>query len=773
MKTSYLFFIPILSLLNIAVAQAQNLIGKIVNEANEPVEFANVLLFALPDSAFQTGSVSGADGRFQLSSELSNGLLKVSCIGYTTLYKTYAVGDELLLQLTPDTQILDEIVVKGNLPVTRMKNDALVTHVENSVLSKAGSANDVLEKLPGIVKEEDSYEVIGKGKPVFYINGRLVRDLSELEQLSSEEIRNVEVIQNPGARYDATVKAVIRIQTVRRQGEGWGINLRSSYYQNKHTDLIEQANMNYRYKNMDVFGMLQYTQIETEQDARIYQMMQANDLWEHHNLSTFESQRRYLTADLGINFQLNEKNFVGMKYSLSAWLKSEGTDCTQNHTLKNHTYYDNIQNRSLSDMEADPDHGLNLYYSGQINKLNIDFNADYYQDKYETNRLTDETSTSMENRNVHATSNVRNRLAAGKLVVSFPLGGGSLALGGEGTYTNRHDDYLNVENYVPASYSQIKEINVAGFAEYNRSFPWGDWSLGLRYEHVKFNYYKDKVRIDEQSRTFDNVFPNFSFNARLGNVQTRLSYTAKTVRPSYRQLSNNVTYIDRYSMQTGDPTLRPTFIHDVTLTGVWRFLQGGISFSQMKDWIFYWGDLMDDNNPQLMLRYRNWDKSVPLLTVFLSASPTIGCWSPMWNLAIEKQWLTIESQGQPYKMNTPLFRLTFNNTWELPKGFLISLDSWLRSKGASQNTYMEKMKGCVNISVRKSFLQDALSVELKGTDLFDTNREYNYLRSGYYSIYQENHLDRREFSLTVRYKFNTTKSKYKGTGAGTAQKNRM
>ena len=113
MKTSYLFFIPILSVLNIAVAQAQNLIGKIVNEANGPVEFANVLLFALPDSAFQTGSVSGADGRFQLSSELSNGLLKVSCIGYTTLYKTYAVGDELLLQLTPDTQILDEIVVKG------------------------------------------------------------------------------------------------------------------------------------------------------------------------------------------------------------------------------------------------------------------------------------------------------------------------------------------------------------------------------------------------------------------------------------------------------------------------------------------------------------------------------------------------------------------------------------------------------------------------------------------------------------------------------------
>lgn len=104
---------------------------------------------------------------------------------------------------------------------------------------------------------------------------------------------------------------------------------------------------------------------------------------------------------------------------------------------------------------------------------------------------------------------------------------------------------------MPSSNSKIKEINATAYAEYNRSFPWGDWSLGLRYEHVKFDYYEDDIHINEQSRTFDNIFPHISFSTKLGNVQTQLSYTAKTQRPSYSELSNNVYYSDRFTLQKG------------------------------------------------------------------------------------------------------------------------------------------------------------------------------------------------------------------------------
>ena len=147
---------------------------------------------------------------------------------------------------------------------------------------------------------------------------------------------------------------------------------------------------------------------------------------------------------------------------------------------------------------------------------------------------------------------------------------------------------------------------------------------------------------------------------------------------------------------------------------------------------------------------------------------------PMLSIGLKKQWLTVESFGEPFDLKSPVYVASFNNTLELPLGFMISVDANIRSKGAYQNIYLEHPTGSVNASIRKSFLKnEALSIELRGTDLFDTNREYYHLYSGDYNINQENHYDRREFSLTIRYKFNTAKSKYKGTGAGQSQKDRL
>ena len=94
--------------------------------------------------------------------------------------------------------------------------------VENSVLKEAGTANEVLKRLPSVSGNDGDYSVFGKGKAVIYINNREVRDPSELDKLNSADIRDVEIITNPGARYDASVKAVIRINTIRKAGDRFG-----------------------------------------------------------------------------------------------------------------------------------------------------------------------------------------------------------------------------------------------------------------------------------------------------------------------------------------------------------------------------------------------------------------------------------------------------------------------------------------------------------------------------------------------------------------------
>ena len=96
--------------------------------------------------------------------------------------------------------------------------------------------------------------------------------------------------------------------------------------------------------------------------------------------------------------------------------------------------------------------------------------------------------------------------------VSYPLFGGNLSVGGEYTDTRRNDEYRNPEKYVESTISRVEEDGLSGFAEYSRQFPIGNLSLGVRYEHVTFDYYKDGVHMDEQSRMYGNWFPNLSFS---------------------------------------------------------------------------------------------------------------------------------------------------------------------------------------------------------------------------------------------------------------------
>lgn len=752
---------------------AQSVSGKLVDENSQPLPYANVVLLSLPDSTFVSGTVSGEDGTFIIDAVSENRIVKISSIGYKTVYKPVSPANIGVVRLVSDAQMLGEVVVKGNLPVTRMKGDAMVTSVENSVLSKVGSANDVLTKIPGITKKQDAFEVFGKGTPLIYINGRKLHDLSELEQLNSDDIKSVEVIRNPGSRYDATVKAVVRIQTVKRQGDGFGFNLRSSYYQSDNTDLIEQANFNYRHNNLDIFGFVYYNQMESWQDFTLQLEERGTKVWNHDMKSYGEFYSKMLSGNIGFNYQLNDNHAFGMKYKSGKTLNERNPLSKETNINVDNVFYDNIKVNSCDNYYYDPDHELNAYYNGQFDDVNIDFNADYLQNCKSSKSVFQEISQTSENRDVNSVNNVKNRLVAGKLTLSLPLGGGTFAVGSEVTYTHRNDDYINEENYVPTSYSKIEELNATGYAEYNRSFPWGDWSLGLRYEHVKFDYYEDGKHIDEQSRTFDNFFPNISFSTQLGKVQTQLSYTAKTQRPTYSELSNNVFYSDRFTLQKGNPTLRPTIIHDLTLSGAWRFLQMSLSYSQTKDWILNWGELVNEDASLTMLSKRNWDKSIPMFTAFLSATPKIGCWSPMLSVGMQKQWLTIDYFKESKNLDNPIFTASFNNTWELPLGFMLGLDSYIQSAGATQNIYSEKPNGYVNVSVRKSFLNDALSVELRGNDIFKTNRISYSMYSGDYYLFQKSVWDRQEFAVTVRYKFNTAKSKYKGTGAGDSQKSRM
>ena len=614
-------------------ALSQSILGKVLDSNNEPFEFVNVVLYSLPDSILIEGTVTDSNGEFSLNSNEDNGnaFLQISFMGYET--QTLPVASEQIVILRPENTELGELVVKGNLPKIRLRNDALVTTVQNSALSKAGTGNDVLKRLPLLSGDNGSFSVFGKGDAKIFINNREMRDISELDNLNSSDIKEVEIITSPGARYDASVEAVIRISTVPKAGDGFSFDIRSSYWQSQNIDLREQLNFNYRNNGLDIFGTIYYNHNESIQNSEMQQETHADTLWMQDNHLISKRYSNTLRGIAGINYEISSKHYLGMRYTLSAF-PSEKSSSTMNSIVNaDGNFYDKWN--SLEDVRLNnkPSHRLNAYYNGSFKELDVDFNTDYYNAKLYSRTSVTETSQEFEDRTVNSENNVSNSLLASKLVLSYPIRDGRFSLGGEYTRTNRKDSYQNAENIIVSSKNSIQQQNNSLFVEYSRVTPIGQFGAGLRYENVHSEYYVNIERNAEQShnynqcRNYNQWFPNLSYTTAIKNVTLQLAYNTKTNRPTYRQLSSNVYYGNRFTLQTGNPFLKPSTAHDLSLVGIWRFIQIMASYKTEKDVIIFWTEQMETNPSISILSHKNLEK-LPSFTAFLSLSPTFGIWSP-------------------------------------------------------------------------------------------------------------------------------------------------
>ena len=753
-------------------ANAQSVSGKVLDEKQNPIPYANVVILSAKDSAFIAGTTTLEDGRFSINNVASGNILKASFIGYEPYFKTLSGQETLTIVLKEDAKMMKEVVVKGNAPLHKMTSEGIQTNIENTILSKLGTCEDVLAHVPGLTRKKDGYEVFGKGTPIIYINGRQMRDATELERLKSSDIKSIEVISNPGSRYNAAVRAVVKIRTRKAIGDGFGFDVRSAYYQSENVDLSEQLNWKYRHKRLELFGTHGYSLDNSLEHSKTTTIVHADTLWQQDFTQKVPEKNSIFKNTIGADYQLNDSNSVGIKYMLnfphdfplSVFLSSDVT--------ANGTFYDHINTFATCKQSHRPSQFINLYYIGKIGKMDIDFNADYLYNKQNNHTTSREESRNKVSRTVTSDNQERNRLFASKLTLGYPVLGGNLSVGAEYTYTNRNDTYSNPENYVPSSSAQLKESNIAPFVEYKHMLPICQLTAGLRWEAVRFNYYENGQHIANQSRSFSNLFPSISVATQLGDLQMQLSYAARTRRPSYRQLSNNVTYGNRFLMQSGNPLLQHEYIHDINLGVMWKFIQFGISFNDRRHAIVFWSEQDSHNSAISRLTYTNLP-SIKTISTQLAFSPTIGIWTPEFTALMKKQWLTLHTSTKTYKLNKPIWQFSFNNTFDFGKGWLLSMESYLVTKGDSEIGSLASNRGSLDINLTKSFLKDRLALRIGGTDLFHTQKEGGI---GYTESMETQYIgtyDSRQFVLTVTYKFNTSRSKYKGTGAGQAEKNRL
>ena len=360
---------------------AQSITGKIVDEQGNAIQFANVAMLQSKDSVFVKGVVSDENGSFILNTPHQNGIVKVTCIGYRTVFLNVTDDNLGVIVLKEESMTLGDVIVKSSLPKSKLKNGAVITTVAGSILEKTGNIYNLLDRIPNVTTQNGKINIFGIGEPVIYINGKKVRDNTELDRLNPDEISTVEVKQNPGAQYASNVKAVIRINTKKRTKDGFGFETRTFGKNDENSRIggYEQLNINYQKKGLETFTVLKIKDAESSIKQDLVQNTYVDNVWHQRTDIKGSIRNRQLYCGLGVNYQISNNSFIGASFNFNRMFNKAVSNIATT-IYKDYAFTE----ESASDIAKPGNMSLansNVYYMGKIGIVDINFNTDWLWDK--------------------------------------------------------------------------------------------------------------------------------------------------------------------------------------------------------------------------------------------------------------------------------------------------------------------------------------------------------------------------------------------------------
>ena len=715
--------------------------------------------------------------------------LAVLAIAVMMCTAAFAQNDSLSMDTTlwyNQTQQLDGIVVKGHLPKTRVKGDAMRTTVAGTILEKAGTMSDALNRIPSLKAERDGgVEVTGRGDAEVYINGRRVQDVKELSRLRSDQIQHVDVVQNPGARYKAAVKAVVRITLKKAQGEGFSFQDSAEGMYQYGLSATNNLDVNYRTGGLDItasFWAGSYGHSKSFQDNTLTYYVGKDKI---EGVSSQESRNTWKgwSPQLQVNYMVNENHSFGAYYKYDRHPSGKFNSLFLTDNYENSIFTEHSES-DITQEEEFKKHIFNAYYNGRIGKLSVDLNIDGLfddtQSRGNTKEQTTEAGDSPTRRSIESNTLSSNNFWATKLILGYPVWKGNLSLGGEYSYNHRTDAYdFTATDAVPvkSTDTEINERSSAAFLEYGRQFGKVFAQVGLRYEHLTNDYFDFGKRQDEVCRDYGDWFPTATLSAPIGKMQLSLSYRRDIQRPAYSSLTSSTMYVNRYTYQSGNPYLKPTYTHSLVLNAAYQWANLSVNYGRLKNIVTMSTESFPGSEDPLisLVRPINSADDYNQFELSLSARPTIGCWHPMWYaFTVFQNYKTPTANGSMKTLNDPYVMLVWNNDIELPHSFRLSANAQWASKGDYNNFSITAQRFNFSLGVQRDInlrRLGTLTLDLRCVDVLNTNKT-NATVYGIRELSTANPA-RRTFLIDLVWKFNEARSKYRGSGAGAKQKARM
>ena len=526
-------------------------------------------------------------------SDYKSSLLTISASNQTIDLKT--------IVLDKGGRILEEVSISKAKNAIERKIDKTVVNVDAMIGSAGLNAFEVLSKSPGVtVDQNGAIKLNGRGgvqifiddKPT-YLSGTELENY--LKSIPSANLKNIELMTNPPAKYDAAGNSGIinlRIKRTKEGGLTGGLSLNAN--QGKYFRSTNSLSLNYNTKKISAFSNFNYSHQNSFQDLYINRAT-LNDNQEV--ISNF-NQNSYIRKEgnskdirFGLDYYLSEKTVIG---SVVKFLHnpseavvantsniSDGSNVLQSIVKANNVTDGTFQNATY-----------NLNFRHQIDSLgqNITADVDYLQYENKSDQLFKNTFFNPNNEILkvdflNGNIPLKIKIYTAKTDYNLPLKNkANFSAGLKSSYikTNNMAEYLTTENGLTTPNNDLsnaflydENIN-AGYVNYNKSFNRFGLQLGLRIENTisKGNQLGNPIKLGSKfNREYTNLFPTVFLTYQLDSIanhQLAFSYGRRIDRPFFKDLNPFVSPLDKFTLYSGNPFLNPTFSNNFSISHTYK-----------------------------------------------------------------------------------------------------------------------------------------------------------------------------------------------------------
>lgn len=757
----FLLFIP-----SFIWAQTGKIEGTVVDKNRNPLDNYHVIILNPADSSFISGK-SFTDKHFRIESPLANCLIKISRVGYKemilpVMFDAASSRNLGMIVLPEMTYELDEVTVKAKAPTMIMHHDKLIYHVENTTISNAGNAVDLLKRTPYIVASaNDEITVAGRGKTLILVDGRRIRSNDELRLLNSARIKQVEVIENPGAKFEAEGHAVVNIILHKNRGEGIKGSLYTSYLQGKKESFFISPELAYQSSKIRLSGTVGLDESRRAWDEKIWMRYEKENYSFQSYSHNFDALAKAtnLTYSAAIDYKLTQEHIIGLfgdGYS-NRVKKNTVTDLQINkNDLPPSIQRSDQQRRETPDRNSV---GLNYLYKNQKG-YEVSFITDmtFYKTGYKAH-IKDKNLESAHQREMANYSDSDYDLYSAKIDITLPLGkkAGNLEWGGKYSYVQSDNDNffkrLNAGQWVddPLFTNNVEytEKILGTYLQWGTSTKNWRFTAGIRLEKTWTKNLSEGSIAGKYKNDDLQFFPSFFLNYRKNqDYSYRLGYTRRINRPSYSSLNNTLLYIDSLSTREGNPFLKPTIYNTFSLNMLLiRKINIGLSYSYIEspqDMLFI-NDPVNIENYTIIFENVKDSWSVALN---IAGNFKYRFWTTQPFFSFSYSPVKIVDDGEEYTFRNPMYSLNWINQFDLGKNWNLDADLLFEQPAYSFKKFGKKLN--LNVGCTKKLLQNRMvvSASVRNEYLpFTQKHRYSYK----YGKVEYDGNSRYSLMLSVRY----------------------